>query len=266
LPQLQAKEYMLQNYVEGMVNDINSKVSFSSDKTNLSFADTIAVTWSIPISYKSASISGYGTISGNSGTVTFKPGNVSSIVLTVDTGNETVNKSIPITILPAPTLNNLCSIQLQGGSYTHYGSSYTKIELIKGDGSDFDFGKLLTSFSKAASFDNASVSTSSTWPNSDLYYPATAIKGYAHPTDLYKQYWLGEGVSTYTINLKKAEQLAGMYIADNAFYDPTWSDLRSSYNYQVKLTDCSGQTIKTIFVNKLSPGYLIQSAYLSFTK
>jgi len=101
-----ADQFVLNIPEEGVMGYSVEGVSISINKAIISLGDAITATWSVIGRPEKVSISGYGDVSGSSGSVTFTPGNVQTISVTATANGVSMTKSTPITLL-AMDLNNV---------------------------------------------------------------------------------------------------------------------------------------------------------------
>jgi hypothetical protein len=90
-------QYEIRLKVDGIVVHYVGNMSFSANKTSLEADELISITWNVEGNPDEVSISGLGVVA-KSGTASFVPGNVSSIVLTATANGVSKTKTIPITV------------------------------------------------------------------------------------------------------------------------------------------------------------------------
>jgi len=93
-----ADQYILNVPANGVAGYSIEGITFSANKSTITLGDAITVSWSITGNPASLSISGYGPVTGKTGSVTFVPEQVSSIVLTAVANSATQTKTIPLTV------------------------------------------------------------------------------------------------------------------------------------------------------------------------
>ncbi len=147
--------------------------------------------------------------------------------------------------------NNVCGITFSDMSaYHRYGSALGMIRIIDGDNKSIPFGELSFNSPTKAIFANATVTSSATWSNSDLYFVSYAIAGY-EGLNLGKYYWLGVGSSTYSIKFNQPKSVMGISLSDLPSND---DGVKRGVNgdYKVTISDCENNVIKTILTPKVS--------------
>ncbi|MBP4081280.1 hypothetical protein [Aeromonas sp. MrichA-1] len=161
--------------------------------------------------------------------------------------------------------NNVCGITFSDMSaYHRYGSALGMIRIIDGDNKSIPFGELSFNSPTKAIFANATVTSSATWSNSDLYFVSYAIAGY-EGLNLGKYYWLGVGSSTYSIRFNQPKSVMGISLSDLPSND---DGVKRGVNgdYKVTISDCENNVIKTILTPKVSSEIVGSIGFIDITK
>lgn len=147
-------------------------------------------------------------------------------------------------------VHGVCQLAFRNlDNYPRWGSMLRDIEPISGNGAPFDFGALLSKSRTYSEFENAEALSKDTWVNSNSYYTSYAINGYEAGAGG-RSYWLGEGASEYWINFKSPVSLKGVSYNDYVV-DPYANNERASEPpYNIVLSDCSGNVLKTINITE----------------
>lgn len=260
-----ADTYLIQFSSDGVVAHNIEELSFSSNKTSHSLTEEVTFYWSVSGNPEKISISGYGEVTGKSGSVTFTPGSATSITLTAVANGISKTKSVTLT-LSAEVISNVCRITFSEMSrYFNTGSALGKISILDGDNNSIPFGALSSNLPTKAIFANATVTSSSTWLNSDYYFVSYAIAGYGALNSPRKYYWLGDGPSTYSIKFNQPQSVRGISLSDIPSNDGNIMRGQFGY-YKVTISDCENKTIKTILAQGLSSNIVGAIGFIDITK